>query len=132
MIRTETSRIQTDRVEILLDEDGILITRVLPGVELKLKDVEECFAAYRKMGCKDRKVLQLMEVRSDFNIDAEGRRYAAMHGKDYFIASAIISRHMAVRLLVNFFNSFYTHGVPFKLFATAEEARAWLLSFRRY
>lgn len=66
----------------------------------------------------------------DFSITPEARSYAAAMGKDYFIAAAIISDSLAVRIVMNFFNAFYKPTVPLKMFATEEAARKWLRTFK--
>ncbi|MES2513264.1 MAG: STAS/SEC14 domain-containing protein [Bacteroidota bacterium] len=115
--------------EIWLDDEGILILKPSEGVELDLDEVKACFEAYRSLGIgPNNKVLELIDAR-DGSMNSEARTYAAEHGKDYFIAAAIVSDSLAVRLVVNFFNGFYTQVVPFKMFATENEARKWLKTF---
>lgn len=117
--------------QIWIDDEGFLILKPLEGVEMDLTEVKACFEAYRSLGIgPHNKVLELIDAR-DGSMTAEARNYAAEVGKDYFIAAAIISDSLAVRLVVNFFNTFYSHTVPFKMFATEQAARKWLRAFRK-
>ncbi|MCD6018935.1 MAG: hypothetical protein K0S53_2056 [Bacteroidetes bacterium] len=116
--------------EIWFDEEGILVLKPDEGAELDLEEVESCFEAYKALGIgPHNKVLELINAR-DGSMTADARAFAAKNGVNYFIAAAIISDSLAVRLVVNFFNSFYKQLVPFKMFATEEAARNWLRTFR--
>ncbi len=124
------NKIKTKLNEIWIDDEGILILKPIEGAELDLDEVKACFAAYRELGVgPHNKVLELIDAR-DGSMSGEARSYAAEVGKDYFIAAAIISDSLAVRMVVNFFNTFYTQLVPFKMFATEEAARKWLRTFK--
>jgi hypothetical protein len=123
-------KIKTKMNEIWIDDEGFLILKPQEGAELDLDEVKACFEAYSTLGIgPENKVLELIDAR-DGSMTSEARTYAAEVGKDYFIAAAIISDSLAVRLIVNFFNTFYTQVVPFKMFGTEEEARKWLRTFR--
>lgn len=116
--------------DIWIDDEFFLILKPQEGVEIDLEEVKNCFEAYKTLGIgPHNKVLELIDAR-DGSMTAEARTYAAQHGKDYFIAAAIISDSLAVRLVVNFFNSFYQQIVPFKMFPDEESARKWLRTFR--
>lgn len=122
-------KIRTKANEIWIDEEGFLILKPLEGVELDLDEVKACFAVYRELGIgPNNKVLELIDAR-DGSLTAEARAYAGENGKDYFIAAAIISDSLAVRMVLNFINNFYKHAVPFKMFSNESDARKWLRTF---
>ncbi len=124
------NKIKTKMNEIWIDDEGILILKPQVGAELDLDEVKACFEAYRSLGVgPDNKVLEIIDAR-DGSMTSDARTYAAEVGGDYFIAAAIISDSLAVRLIVNFFNNFYKQTVPFKMFASEEEAKKWLRTFR--
>lgn len=127
---TLSQKIETKTSVIWIDDEGILRLKIKPNSELYLDDVKECFLIYEQLGCKENKVLQLMDAKVYFYMDDDAQKYAAEVGKDFFIASAIVNNSIAIRLLVNFFNTFYQHGVPFKLFGDEEKALRWLRKFR--
>lgn len=124
-------KIRTPFNEIWFDAEGILHVRATEQGEIDLDEVKACFEVYEKLGCRQNKVLQLMDARIGLTIAKEARDYAAREGVNYFIASAIVSDSLSVRLVVNFFNMFYKHKVPFKLFRNEKEALKWLRKFRR-
>lgn len=116
--------------EIWIDDEGFLILKPKEGVELDLDEVKACFEAYKSLGVgPHNKVLEIIDAR-DGSMTSEARTFAADNGKDFFIASAIISDSLAVRMVVNFFNTFYSQVVPFKMFSTEEAARKWLRTFK--
>jgi hypothetical protein len=116
--------------EIWLDEHSILCVRILEGAEMDEMGFKSCFDTYRKLLKPGRKYLQLIDGRATCNITKEGKQYSAQHSPDLFIATALITDNLSVRLLVNFFNKANQHSVPFRLFRTEEEARFWLFSYK--
>lgn len=124
------ARIKTEMNEIWIDEEGFLIVKPHEGVEVDLEEAQICFEAYRSLGIgAHHKVLQIIDAR-DGSMTKEAREYVSEVGKDYFIAAAIISDSLAVRLLVNFFVSFSKNLVPFKMFTNEQDARKWLRTFK--
>jgi len=123
-------KIRTKANEIWIDEEGFLILKAMEGIEMDLDEVKACFEAYKGLGIgPHNKVLELIDAR-DGSLTSEARTYAAENGMNYFIAAAIVSDSLAVRMVVNFFNTFYKHVVPFKIFSKEEEARKWLRTFK--
>ncbi|MBA2610985.1 MAG: STAS/SEC14 domain-containing protein [Bacteroidetes bacterium] len=128
---TAAHKIKTTYNEIWVDEEGFLVLKLLECGEIGLQEVKACFEAYQKLGFgPSNKVLQLIDIREDGSMAHDARTYAAEHGKHFFIASAVISKSLAVRMIVNFFNAFYKHPVPFKMFSEENDAKNWLRSFR--
>lgn len=124
IIRTRTS-------EIWVDEDGILRVKVMEGAELTYEEVKKCFEVYSELGYgKNDKALQIMDARANCTMNKEGRDYAAKVSSDFFIACAVITNNLPVKLIVNFFNSFYKTGVPMRIFSSEEKALEWLLKYK--
>ncbi|HEX8517601.1 MAG TPA: hypothetical protein VF868_15495 [Bacteroidia bacterium] len=123
---------RTKSSEMYFDQEGILWVKPKEDAEIDLDEVKACFEVYRQMGAgKENKVLQLIDARLNFTMSREAREHTANEGRNFFIASAVISENLPVRLLVNFFGLFYKHQVsPIKLFSSEEAARSWLLRFR--
>ncbi len=126
----QKEKILTGKSEIWIDEEGILRLCPVDGSEIDLEEVKACFAHYRALGLKKKKALQLIDARIDVSFTQEARDYAAKHAREYFIASAVISSSLPVRLLINFFNAFDKDGAPLRMFKTEEEALGWLRTFR--
>ena len=124
-------KIETKSAKIWFDNEGILHLKIKEGAEIDLQEIKECFKVYEKLGCKENKVLQIMEGGSFFTFDKDSQKYAAQYGKHFFIASALIHDSLAIRFLFNFFNNFFKHPVPFKMFSTKGEALQWLRTFKR-
>jgi len=126
-------QIATNAADVRIDEEGILRVHIYEGVELDLEKVQELFQIYNQLGLGPgkKKSLELMTTIGWNNMTKEARDYAAIHGKDYFIAAAIVNDTLAIRLMVNFYNSFYRHEVPFRLFPTEKKALQWLRKFKK-
>lgn len=126
-----TQKITINNTEIWLDEEGFLILTLSEETEADLAHVKECFQAYKTLGCgPNNKVAQLIHTRGELLVSPEAKKYAADNGMNYFTASAVIGSTLPVRLLVNFFISFYKPTVPFKIFGNENDARKWLRGFR--
>lgn len=124
-------KIETKTTRIWIDDEGVLVLKHREGAELDVESVKACFEAYDQLGIgPDNKVLQLIDAR-DATMTTEARAFSAERRKHYFIAAAIISDSLAVRLAVNFFTTFYRPGVPFKMFSTETAAREWLRTFKK-
>ena len=123
-------KIRTKANEIWIDEEGFLVLKAMEGIEMDLEEVKACFKVYNELGIgPENKILELIDAR-DGSLTSEARTYAAENGMNYFIAAAIVSDSLAVRMVVNFFNTFYKHVVPFKMFANEKDARMWLRTFK--
>lgn len=129
---TKSEIIKTKTSEIWIDERDVLRVNILEGSELNLEEVVTCFDSYRELGCgENNKVLQLMDARVNCTMTKEAREYVAKQAKDFFIASAVVTDNLVVRLIANFITKFYKLEVPFKIFDTEEKAWEWLLRFRK-
>ena len=124
--------IKTKTSEIWIDDRGILNVKVSEGAELTYEEVKNCFDIYRELGCGgDNKVLQLMYANVNAAMSKEAREYVAKQGQDFFIASAVITNNLAIRLIANFISKFYKLGFPFKIFDSEDKALEWLLKYRK-
>ncbi len=124
--------IETKTSEIWIDDRGILNVKVMEGAELTYEEVKICFESYSELGCGEHnKMLQLMDANANCSMTKEAREYVAKQGDHFFIASAVITNNLAVRLIANFINKFYKMNLPFKLFDSEEKALQWLLKFRK-
>jgi hypothetical protein len=123
---------RTEISDIRIDEEGILVLEFLKEGEVDLEEVRNCFNAYSEMGIgPNNKILQLIIAKHHSLPNTEARDLAAEQGKNFFIASAVVSNSIAIRLIVNFFNSFYRSTVPFKMFGDEVSARKWLRTFKK-
>jgi hypothetical protein len=115
--------------EIKIDEEGILRLRIRRGVKINEEDIKKIFNIIRDLS-KGKKVLELIEDTNFFYFDQSALKYAAKHGKEVFLASALVNKSIGVRILFNFFNTFFKHSVPFKMFSDEKSALEWLCAFR--
>ncbi len=127
----QATKLKTKQSEIWLDEEGFLVVSMKEGIDMDLEEVTSCFEAYAKLGYGNgKKTLQLMISKDAATMPHDARQYAAENGKHFFRASALVGQSLAIRLVVNFYNTVYKHEVPFKMFGNEEEARKWLRTFK--
>ena len=63
-------------------------------------------------------------------LDEKAQKYASKHGKDVFVATALVNNSTGIRILLNFYNAFFNSGIPFKMFPAEAKALAWLRKFK--
>lgn len=124
-------KIVTKQNEIWLDDQGILCVRAVENAEMDLEEVRSCFDGYKSLGLGKKKVLQLLDLRRGASMTSEARAFVSGCAEDFFIASAVISNSLSVRLMVNFFTLFYGKKIPLHMFGTEREARVWLQKFQK-
>jgi len=123
---------RTRASEIWIDDEGIMHVVFNKGAVLDLSIMEETFTLYRDelgLGPDKKKITQMLSG-GPITINKAARDLAGKIGADYFIAAAMITDSPLMRFIVNTFNVIQKPGVPFKLFATEEEAMTWLRTFK--
>lgn len=126
-----TKAIETTSATIWVDKEGIVHLKMKDGAKVDLKEIETHFSIYKKLGCQKETTLHLFEGGVYFKFDTDAMKYASKNLSGLFAASAIINNSLAVRLLVNLFNSFFNNSFPFKMFNTKGEALEWLRTFKK-
>lgn len=121
---------KTSVSEIWIDEENIMHVVFSKNVTLKLEDMEEAYKIFGDLGFgpgknKSRQLL----AGGPIIISKEARDYAGKNGTDFFIAAAMVTDSMFMRYVINLFNAIKKHNVPFKVFATENQAVAWLRTF---
>jgi hypothetical protein len=119
---------RTDTAEIWLENNEVLWVRIREGAEIDLKAVKSCFDVYKQI-CGEKKLVQIIDARATCSMTAPGKKYSALHSPDFFVAHALITELLSVRMLVNFYNKTQNHTVPYQVFRTEEEAREWLKQY---
>jgi len=128
-MRAPQNKILTRYNEVWLDEEGILWVRSREMYEMDLEEAKALFAVYRQLRTDHRKFLHVVDAHNSFTVTREARDYIAHEINQYFRAAAVISNSLPLRLLVNFFNTFYRSGLPLKMFSNQMEALKWLRKF---
>ncbi len=124
---TTTEKITSNKESIWIDTN--CFARISPknGIEFDETDVERHFEIYLKLGVDVKKRMPLLvDATNDFEMTKGARELSAQKGKEYFSAIAVISNSFTTRLLINFLNSFYSFGIPLKMFVSEAEALKWL------
>ncbi len=123
--------IETRSSIISIDEEGILHIHIKDGMQVELEDAKESFAIYKKWGCDKNNVLQLMQGGKFYAMSKPAQKYATEQSVHFFIASALVNKSLAIRILFDFYLSFFKPKIPFKLFPTVASALKWLRSFKK-
>jgi hypothetical protein len=127
---SEGQRFRTKVSEIWMDREEIMHVEFSKNITLSLGHMEEAYKIFRDLGFGpgQNKSRQLLSG-GPITISKEARDFAGKNGTDYFVAAAMVTDSVFMRYVINLFNTIQKHKVPFKLFATEEEALAWLRTF---
>jgi len=130
-LKEQNKHFHTRVSEIWIDAEGIMHVIFSKGVELSLEDMEEAYKIFRAMGFgPGKKKSRQLLTGGPFTISRPARNFAGSNGTDYFIAAAMVTNSVLMRLVINIFNTLHKHEVPFRMFESEEEALAWLRTFK--
>ena len=122
-------KIVTSIAEMHLDEDGILIVEMLPGINVTLERSREYLAATNQF-LDGRKALILFDASAEYTITEEAKAFGT---SDAFISNriaiAFVTRSIANRLMFNLYLTVYKPAIPTKMFSSRNSALKWLKSF---
>lgn len=123
-----TNKFETRGSTIFIDENGFLRVYIKKGHRIDLAEAGEMLEIYKGLmnGSKHK---QIFEGGSFFSMTEEALKFAQDHSKEVFIASALIHKSVAVRLLFKFFKRFYKQNIPFEMFGNEKDAKNWLKKF---
>ena len=120
--------IKTNLTEIWLDKEGILRVKAVKEGELGIEELKEAFSIYRTLGCHEKKAFQLLDFTVPVLITKEAREYVDKMAPEYFLASAVVTQSLPVRLIINFCMKFFNPVISLKMFNNEDEALKWLRS----
>lgn len=122
---------QTVRVARLwLGEDGIVRIIHIPNAEVTLEDARETMAAYLKINQGQKRPL-LIDTRTMKSITRDARHYyAGVEAARVASAAAILVGTPVSEVLGNFYIGLSNPHLPSRLFASEDEALAWLKEYR--
>jgi hypothetical protein len=123
--------IQTNKAQIRIDEEGILRVNIKNKAKFNEIETRELFDIYRGLGLGKTPVLELIQVDDIFMMDENAQKYTTSQNRTFFIAGALVSNSTGIRLLLNFYNTFFNRDVPFKMFSTEKKALEWLRKFKQ-
>lgn len=124
------NKIRTGINEKWMDENGILQIKVIEGAHIDLESlIADHSVNYSLTGGK--KALALYDARNFFTITPEATEYvrSGILNKER-IATAVVTKNLGMRLLVNFLNRVKKTETPLKMFNDEEAALTWLLAFK--
>ena len=123
-------KIRTKINEKWVDENGILWIKVLDGAYIDLPSLIEDDAVNAPL-TGGKKALALYDARNFYTITSEATDYlrSGILNKSR-IATAVVTKGLGTRLIVNFIGKIKKVESPLKMFATEEAALAWLNTFK--
>ena len=121
-----TMRIETKINEKWVDQEGILWMRVLEGAHIDLETLLEDHRLGQEL-IKHQPVYAIYDASRFFTITPEARDYlnsgVLIQNRK---ATAVVTNNLAVRLLVNFMNTFKARKSLLKLFPDEKSALHWI------
>lgn len=122
--------IEMPKALVRIDEEGILRVKIKNRARFNEAEVKQLFDVYRELGLGKNPVLELIEVEDIFMLDQKAQKYTTSQNKSFFKAAALVNNSGGIRILLNFYNSFFNRDIPFKMFPTESKALGWLRKFK--
>lgn len=123
------NKITTSVAEMQLDDDGILIIKILPGAKMTLVAMKEYLEVSSKL-LNGKKALVLFDGSVEYDITEEAKAFgASKEVQDTRIAIAFVTKSIANSLMFNLYLNVYKPQVPTKMFSSEEGGLKWLRSF---
>jgi hypothetical protein len=117
------SEITTRVARLYMRPDGIVVAANFPNVgEQTLADAKENIRAVAALAGNTRVPFYIQGIGP---IAADARKYY-LSSAQHFLAAAIVADNVLSRVMANLFIPVQRLPIPMKLFATEEEALAWL------
>ncbi|MBI3244794.1 MAG: STAS/SEC14 domain-containing protein [Chloroflexi bacterium] len=123
----ESKVIHTSKARVWQEEDSIVRLEILPNAHITLKDAKEMVLAVQSY---DGQPPVLADIRLVRAVDREARLQSSYpEFQDFRQASALLVGSPVSRIIGNFFIGLNRPSIPIALFASEEEALAWLKEF---
>ena len=124
------AEIQTSMSRIWLGSDGIIRQINAPGTIIDVERSREALAAFRQAGGEGPKLIYT-DITGIVSADAGSRRFGVSEEYTREVKAMGLRGGSAVsRMIGNFFMRLNRPPYPTRLFATEEQAVAWLETFR--
>lgn len=121
---------ETQTALISLCSDNIMRVVLKKGAEIDLEKARENIQAYINMIEGKKYAFLIYAENEDGSIvyTEDARKNAKVHEKMFDkTCVAVIVKHLAHRLIANFYIKFYKPSYPFRVFEKIEQAEAWCL-----
>ena len=117
---------------IELWDNGIVYFNIDDNIQIEIEDTTAHFDYLRSKYDGKTKFKVLVETGKDTSISKEAREYAAAPGRNEFtLASAVIVKSLAQRLVINFIINFTKQQTTkIRMYDNKQKAIDWLLSFK--
>ena len=124
------SKIISESHEVFIDTQGIVHIRVLENAHVDITKMHQMNENIKKLA-GGKKILALVDARPFHTMTPEATAYLKKEMIDKTrLASAIISNHLATRLLVDNISKVQKAKSPIRMFSSEVQARAWLMSVK--
>ncbi len=109
-------------------EDNLLRIRVKENSTVGLAEVNSHFLQEYRL-TEGRKPLVLVDIRTNFSMDARTRMYAIQQSSSSHLATAILIRSGFKSLFINLYFQIRKPATPIQFFSAEEYAYQWLKGF---
>ena len=122
-------RVKTRTARISVDENGIVIIRIIEGVKMDFEDAADNFLVVKHL-TEGGRCLKLIDARVNWSLDKKAQSFfSGKDVKERTRARAIVINSTVKKLLLNFFHSMNVINAPTKVFTDYNEAYKWLKGF---
>lgn len=113
------------KVETEMSDDGVLLLRWLPGVQIEVEDAQAAMAQVNQM-CQQEQHAMLVDMAAVASVSREARAIWSIPCRASRIA--LLGKSPVDRVLANFFLGVHVPPCPTRFFTSRSEAMDWLLA----
>lgn len=126
-----TSIIETRIAKVWLDKQDIVTIQFIETNDVDEFDIQNLNLVVRNL-TNDKPVLKLVDSRCSWKISTKGKAEAIKEDKlNKTLARAIVVSNTIKSTLFSFMKTFENTNYPQQYFTTIEEARQWLITFKK-
>ncbi|MBC7762255.1 MAG: STAS/SEC14 domain-containing protein [Candidatus Saccharibacteria bacterium] len=108
-----------------MSDDGVLLLRWLPGVQIEVEDAQAAMAQVNQM-CQQEQHAMLVDMAAVASVSREARAIWSIPCRASRIA--LLGKSPVDRVLANFFLGVHVPPCPTRFFTARSEAMDWLLA----
>jgi hypothetical protein len=127
----EARGLTTRTARITIEKAGYIKIKMLAGSVVDAEDALDNLLVIKNLS-EGRKTLKLIDIRGNWSVTSEAKKVTKKNfTPENTFARAYLVDSFLTKMLLSFFQSFSSKGIPEEYFNHEDEAVAWLLSHNK-